>query len=373
LVIYLCRIECLQHRRDVECSQCGRDESLSFTDVLLNVHSVVVMGHCQSACCPPSDRRSKPNISYGVGLPLSANAAPSSSETTGSVSSGGNRYHIESQDKGDYSKDSGENVSDAVCGSNITRGPLDGKLCFTDISRQHSERQSNDRKRALQGSNSAESALDSRINRLYEHYSDNAEGEDCIAVAGIERLCADLNVEPEDFRVLLFAWQCGAHTMCRLTRAEFVTGCKRLRADSTSSISSRLPGIIEDIRSDKSKFRDLYRWSYGFALDAASLQRTLSLDMAVAMWRLVFSGMNSLPAVLPHWFEYLEKRNSDVRIIPRDTWDMFLVFVETIGDDLGSYDDCEAWPTLLDDFVEYENDRQNQNLLMDLPDKECQI
>ena len=328
------------------------------------------MGHCQSACCPPSDRRPKPNISYTVGLPLSTHAAPSSSETTGSVSSGGNRYRIESQDRVDYSKDSCEIASDALRGVSSSRGLPDGKSYFTDISRQQSDRQSNDRKRALQGSNSSESAFDSRINRLYEHYCEDIEEDDCIAFAGIERLCTDLNVEPEDFRVLLFAWQCGAQTMCRLTRAEFVSGCKRLRADSPAAISSRLPGIVDDVRCDKTKFRDLYRWSYGFALDASSLQRTLPLDMAVAMWRLVFSGINSLPAVLPHWFEYLEKRNSDVRIIPRDTWDMFLVFIETIGDDLGNYDDCEAWPTLLDDFVEYENDRQNQNLLMDLPNKE---
>jgi len=32
------------------------------------------------------------------------------------------------------------------------------------------------------------------------------------------------------------------------------------------------------------------------------------------------------------------------------------VFVEQIGEDLVSYDDTEAWPSLLDDFVESELD-----------------
>jgi DCN1-like protein 3 len=50
-----------------------------------------------------------------------------------------------------------------------------------------------------------------------------------------------------------------------------------------------------------------------------------------------------------------------VRGIPRDTWNMFLNFVWSVGTDLTLYDDTEAWPSLLDDFVEFENDQLNQN------------
>ena len=40
---------------------------------------------------------------------------------------------------------------------------------------------------------------------------------------------------------------------------------------------------------------------------------------------------------------------------------MFLNFCETVGHDLSVYDEDEAWPSLFDDFVEYENDKENQN------------
>lgn len=40
---------------------------------------------------------------------------------------------------------------------------------------------------------------------------------------------------------------------------------------------------------------------------------------------------------------------------------MFLNFIETVGEDFAAYDDNEAWPTLFDDFVEFENDQTNQN------------
>lgn len=46
---------------------------------------------------------------------------------------------------------------------------------------------------------------------------------------------------------------------------------------------------------------------------------------------------------------------------------MFLNFCETVGNDLSVYDEDEAWPSLFDDFVEYENDKVNQNVA---PDKE---
>lgn len=44
---------------------------------------------------------------------------------------------------------------------------------------------------------------------------------------------------------------------------------------------------------------------------------------------------------------------------------MFLNFSEAVGDDLSSYDDTEAWPSLFDDFVEFENDQMNQNISKD--------
>ncbi|KAL3238843.1 hypothetical protein MRX96_021872 [Rhipicephalus microplus] len=82
--------------------------------------------------------------------------------------------------------------------------------------------------------------------------------------------------------------------------------------------------------------------------------------MAAQLWRLVFS--QEPPAVLERWLAFLES-HPEVRGITSDTWNMFLHFAETAGRDLSTYDDSEAWPSLFDDFVEYENDQTNQNVL----------
>ena len=115
---------------------------------------------------------------------------------------------------------------------------------------------------------------------------------------------------------------------------------------------------------------------FQFGLDSSNGQRILPIEMAVSLWLLVFSQNDPQPPILKRWLHFLEKHpqvsrkkilNLDykeflqVRGIPRDTWNMFLNFVTTVGNDLTQYDDTEAWPSLFDDFVEFENDQLNQN------------
>ncbi len=197
---------------------------------------------------------------------------------------------------------------------------------------------------------------DAKINILFEQYKDSEE--DSILADGIENFCNDLEVNPDEFRVLVLAWKFDAETMCRFTRAEFVNGCRKLRVDSVKGIQSKFSEMLAEVQN-KQTFKDLYRWTYKFGLDADIGQRTLPVDMAVSLWKLVFS--QNEPVILKRWLCFLEAHPS-IRGIPKDTWDMFLNFADIVGEDLSSYDDTEAWPSLFDDFVEYENDRENQNV-----------
>ena len=194
-----------------------------------------------------------------------------------------------------------------------------------------------------------------KVVSLFEHYRDT---EDSMLAEGIERFCQDLEVRPDEFRVLVLAWKLEADTMCCFTHSQFLSGCKKLQTDTVRGIQLRFPDMLAEVQN-KQTFKDLYRWTYKFGLDTETGQRTLPVDMAISLWRLVFS--QNEPAILDRWLDYLEK-HSEVRGIPKDTWDMFLNFTEVVGEDLSTYDDTEAWPSLFDDFVEYENDYQNQNV-----------
>ncbi|XP_047516825.1 DCN1-like protein 3 [Pieris napi] len=198
---------------------------------------------------------------------------------------------------------------------------------------------------------------ETKINQLFDQYKDSLE--DTILAEGIENLCNDLQLDPDNFKILVLAWMLNASQMCRFTRAEFIQGLKSMKTDSVKGIQLKLSEISNNLKSDSEQFKDLYRFTFKFGLDVSTGQRILPSDIAILLWRLVFT--NNEPPILEKWLSYLEK-NPHIRGIPKDTWYMFLNFCEFIGDDLSSYDDTEAWPSLFDDFVEFENDQMNQNV-----------
>ncbi|XP_013385985.1 DCN1-like protein 3 [Lingula anatina] len=200
---------------------------------------------------------------------------------------------------------------------------------------------------------------DGKINALFDQYRNEPEA---MTEDGILKFCDDLGLKPEDFSVLLFAWKCNAEMMGRFSRSEFVSGCKSMRVDSVKGIQGKLPHLLNEVQN-KQSFKELYRWAYKFTLTVEPGQRTLSTEVAIQMWKIVFT--QNAPPLLEPWLHFLEKHEG-IRGIPRDTWDMFLHFTEQVGSDLSNYDESEAWPSLLDDFVEYENDLQNQNVVASL-------
>lgn len=134
-------------------------------------------------------------------------------------------------------------------------------------------------------------------------------------------------------------------------------GCKAIQADSLEGICGRFPCMLLEARGEES-FKDLYRFTFQFGLDADEGQRSLQRDIAIALWRLVFT--QDTPAILERWLDFLAENPSGVRGISRDTWNMFLNFTQAIGPDLSNYSEDEAWPSLFDTFVEWEMERRKR-------------
>ncbi|CAB3998148.1 DCN1 3 [Paramuricea clavata] len=187
---------------------------------------------------------------------------------------------------------------------------------------------------------------DSKIEAMFQKYTD--ESEDAILVNGMEWFCQDLGVNPAEFVVLVLAWKFNASKMCRFTKQEFVEGCKLLKVDNVNAIKHKMADIEKEVRKNTEDFRELYKFTFGFGLDVDEGQRSLPVNMAIPLWKLVF-GDNG-PVYMDRWYEYIEERG--VKVIPRDTWNMFLHMAESIKPDFSNYDECEAWPSLFDDFVE---------------------
>nr|XP_033818630.1 DCN1-like protein 3 [Geotrypetes seraphini]XP_033818631.1 DCN1-like protein 3 [Geotrypetes seraphini] len=211
---------------------------------------------------------------------------------------------------------------------------------------------SGDTKKNESGPDAEESSLQ-QIEELFRRYKD--EREDAILEEGMEHFCNDLCVDPTEFKVLVLAWKFQAATMCKFTRTEFFDGCKAINADSLEGICARFPSLLNEAKQED-KFKDLYRFTFQFGLDSDEGQRSLHREIAIALWKLVFTQNN--PPILDQWLNFLIENPSGIKGISRDTWNMFLNFTQVIGPDLSNYSEDEAWPSLFDTFVEWEMERR---------------
>ncbi|XP_053132372.1 DCN1-like protein 3 [Hemicordylus capensis] len=194
-----------------------------------------------------------------------------------------------------------------------------------------------------------------RTEELFRRYKD--QREDAILEEGMEHFCNDLCVDPTEFKVLVLAWKFQAATMCKFTRTEFFEGCKAMNADSIDGICAQFPSLLNEAKQED-KFKDLYRFTFQFGLDSEEGQRSLHREIAIALWKLVFT--QNKPPILDQWLHFLNENPSGIKGISRDTWNMFLNFTQVIGPDLSNYSEDEAWPSLFDTFVEWEMEQRKK-------------
>ena len=105
---------------------------------------------------------------------------------------------------------------------------------------------------------------DAKLNALFDQYKDSVE--DSILAEGIEQLCRDLQINPDDFRILVLAWKLNAEQMCRFTRNEFVSGLRAMRADSVKGIQARLPEIVTEVRAVENELKKIPKIALWFKL-----------------------------------------------------------------------------------------------------------
>jgi DCN1-like protein 1/2 len=194
--------------------------------------------------------------------------------------------------------------------------------------------------------------IDQLFNRYANDPADKIEGNR-IGPNGMLRLLNDLGVNSTDRVVLAFAWKLKAEKQCEFSQTEFREGLSALKVDTLEKLKAKLPKLNEEL-NDPAKFKDLYQFTFQYAKSVS--QRSLDLEVAICYWQLLFSGLNDVR--VNQWIDFL--REKKIKGIPRDTWNLFLDFVQTTKADYTNYD-CEgAWPVLIDEFVDYARNCQQR-------------
>jgi len=180
---------------------------------------------------------------------------------------------------------------------------------------------------------------------LFKQYQD-AEDER-IGPNGVEKLCNDLKISTTSLTALVLAGQLGASEMGYFTRDEFVGGMERLKLYDLQGLKSHLTKTEKEVRLSPPLFADLYKFAFGFCCDANN-KKSIDTETAAAMVELL------LPKG-PHTEKFCEflRQSGKYKVINKDQWSCFLEFTRNVQGDLSNYDTNEAWPLLIDEFVEY--------------------
>jgi len=187
------------------------------------------------------------------------------------------------------------------------------------------------------------------LEKIYKVYKD--ADEDLIMAEGIGQFCADLGVDPSDPITLVISRYMGANVMGAYTKEEFIRGFQRLNCDSVKAMKKKLPTLRTEL-TDPNKFKDTYEYAFSFSREKG--QKSLLLDTAVGMWKLLFS-IYKWP-LCDQWCDFVETNHK--KAITKDTWFQLYEFAKQFGDDLSAYDENGAWPYLIDEFVEWHEEKK---------------
>jgi DCN1-like protein 1/2 len=201
-----------------------------------------------------------------------------------------------------------------------------------------------------------------QLGELFDQYKDKDSDE--ITIDGTFSFCEALEVDPGDVVLLAIAYELKSPRMGHWTRQGWIEGWKHIGADSISSMHLSLSRLRSQLASDPEFFRKVYIYTFDFARSEG--QRSLGLEAAQAFWDLLLphgfeggaltgrseeDGKGWQEPYNRWWTDFLSQKG--VKGVSKDTWVMFLDFVRAIDAKFLNYDIEAAWPSIIDDFVDY--------------------
>ncbi|KAL1531171.1 DCN1-like protein 4 isoform X2 [Salvia divinorum] len=193
-------------------------------------------------------------------------------------------------------------------------------------------------------SSKAAKKVEERIDELYTKYVNQSS---CvIEPEGVEALCSDLKVDCTDVRILMLAWKMNAQKQGYFTQDEWRRGLKTLKVDTITKLKKSLPELEKEALKSEN-FVNFYRYAFRYCLTEDN-KKCLDIETACVLLQLVLG------------VRYQAQSQSEYKVINMDQWTNFFRFCQEISfPDLNNYDSDEAWPLILDNYVDWTKRRDN--------------
>ncbi|KAL9326111.1 hypothetical protein ACSQ67_006756 [Phaseolus vulgaris] len=173
-----------------------------------------------------------------------------------------------------------------------------------------------------------------RIDNLFETYANKSLG--LIDPDGIVAFCKDVHVDHTDVRMLILAW--------------------KMKAEKQGFFFQELKGVNGMVMVPEC-FEDFYSYAFQYCL-TEDKQRSIDIETICELLNVVLKS--EFPTQVNLLTEYLKVQN-DYRALNIDHWRNFYRFFKEVSlSDLRSYDSSQAWPVILDNFVEWLKEKEEK-------------
>ncbi|KAG9151597.1 hypothetical protein Leryth_024065 [Lithospermum erythrorhizon] len=203
-------------------------------------------------------------------------------------------------------------------------------------------------------SSKAASKKNDNVDEFFRTYANSSF--DMIEPEGVERLCSDLNLDPTDVKVLMLAWKMKAEKQGYFTQDEWQRGLKALKVDTINKLKKSLPGLEKEVLKPDN-FEDFYLYAFRYSL-IEDKQKCIDIETACILLDIVLGSQFQIHVDL--FKEFLQAQR-DYKVINMDQWVNFYRFCKEIRfSDFEDYDASQAWPLILDNFVDWMKEKTSQ-------------
>ncbi|WVQ83956.1 hypothetical protein IAT38_006101 [Cryptococcus sp. DSM 104549] len=213
-------------------------------------------------------------------------------------------------------------------------------------------------------------AQEKKLGDLWEKYRDPSDPR-LIKIDGTMALCNELDIDPGSDAVLFcLAADLGSQSTGEWEKKPFVDGIVAYpgKIDTLAKLKAYLPTLRRQLNTDPAYFKKVYAHAFVMGKSAQpAATRSLALDTSCDFWSLFIPpALHSTPSALSNattgaapefgdaefdlWIEFVKGKGKD---ISKDTWALLVDFIRSIDKEFKTYDEEAAWPSMIDDFVEF--------------------
>ncbi|CAI0542514.1 unnamed protein product, partial [Linum tenue] len=140
-----------------------------------------------------------------------------------------------------------------------------------------------------------------------------------------------------------------------LHQDEWQAGLKALKANTILKLVKALSELKKEAESPEN-FEDFYLFAFKYCLTEEK-QKGVDIESSCELLKIVLGSQ--FHSQVDSLVEYL-KVQKDYKVINKDQWMGFLRFCKEISfPDMANYDENQAWPLILDNFVDWKKEKSS--------------